>query len=49
MFKNVCLEQFASHYYKKSTSENYYQPEILEEDIKNKDIDFAIRLPENLS
>ena len=28
--RNVCLAQFASYYYKKSTSENYYQPEILE-------------------
>ena len=32
--KNVCLAQFASYYYRKSTSENDYQPKILEEGIE---------------
>ena len=45
--KNVCLTQFASCHYKKSTSEKDYQPEILEEGIKDKDNDFAIGLPKN--
>ena len=43
--KNVCLAQFESYYWKKSTSENDYQPEIIEEDIENKDNDFVIGLP----
>ena len=39
------LAQFESYYYKKSTSENDYQPEIIEEDIEDKDNDFVIGLP----
>ena len=33
--KNVCLAQFVSYYCKKSTSENDYQPDILEEYIEH--------------
>ena len=46
--KNVCLAQFALYYYKKSTSENDYKPEILKEDIEDKDNYFAIGLPNKL-
>ena len=41
--KNVCLAQFASYYYRKSTSEDY-QPKIFEEDIEDNGKDFAIGL-----
>ena len=47
--KKVCLAQFESYYYKKSTSENDYQPEIIEEDIEDKDKDFVIGLPEKFA
>ena len=40
--KNVCLRQFAAYYYTKSIFENDYQPDLLEEDISNEDIDFPI-------
>ena len=42
--KNICLAQFESYY---CTSENDYQPEIIEEDIEDKDNDFVIGLPKN--
>ena len=42
------LAQFESYYYKKSTSENDYQPEIIEEDIEDKDNDFVIGLPKKI-
>ena len=43
------LAQFESYYYKKSTSENDYQPEIIEEDIEDKDNDFVIGLPKKFA
>ena len=45
--KNVCLAQFA-YCYRQSTSENDYQPEILEEGIQDKGNDFAIGLPKKI-
>ena len=47
--KNVCLAQFAAYYYKKSISENDCQPDLLEEDISDKDIDFSIGLPTKIT
>ena len=46
--KNVCLAQFASYYYKKSSPENDYQTEIIGEDIEDKDNDIAIGLPKKI-
>ena len=40
--KNVSLRQFAAYYYTKSIFEIDYQPDVLEEDISNEDIDFPI-------
>ena len=37
--------QFAGYYYKKSISENDYQPNLLEENINNEDINFPIGPP----
>lgn len=47
--KNVCLAKVAPYYYKKSTSENGYQLGRLEEDISNKNINFPIGLPNNIT
>ena len=42
--KTVCLAQFASLYCKKTTSDNDYQPNILEENIeKENDCNTALR------
>ena len=42
--KTVCLPQFASLYYKKTSSDNNYQPNILEENI-GKENDCNTTLP----
>ena len=42
--KTVCLAQFASLYYKKTCSDNDYQPNILGENIE-KEIDCNTTLP----
>lgn len=47
--KNVCLAKFAPYYYRKSTSENDYQLDVLEDDISNKHINFPIRPPNNIT
>ena len=47
--KNVSPAQFASYHYQIFISENDYQPELLEEDVSDKNIDFPVGLPKEIT